>query len=461
VSPMSPSDAVDLTKVYIPTWRSNRERIDWVDRWYRGRLDEADKPNMPKRSTAEYKELRDRSVTPWLRFVVRSLSQGLYVEGYRRSDDPRNADGWHTWQRNGLDARQTAVYRGAMAHSLAYVTIMPGDPVPVIRGVSARKMIAMYQDVAEDDWPMHALRGEEINGSDGKKHWRWKLYDAEAIYTIDSRLDDDSTLTFVTHETHDAGECPVVRFSNDLDLDGRSDGEVEPFIDLAARIDQDTFDRLVVQRFGAWLVRYIAGMSEPDTDAEARATKIRLSIEDILVAADPDTKFGTLPATPLDGFIKAHDSDIRDLAVVTQTPPQELLGEMINMSAEALAAAEAGRSRKLDERKKGFGESWEQTFRMEAHLRGDDAGASDFGAQTRWRDMESRSLAQTADAFGKLATMLGFPQELLWEKIPGLSMQDVEAAKAIVEKRGGMDKLLEHLNNATASAASVAAPPAA
>jgi hypothetical protein len=186
VSPMSPSDAVDLTQVYIPTWRSNRERIDWVDRWYRGRLDEADKPNMPKRSTAEYKELRDRSVTPWLRFVVRSLSQGLYVEGYRRSDDPRNADGWHTWQRNGLDARQTAVYRGAMAHSLAYVTIMPGDPVPVIRGVSARKMIAMYQDVAEDDWPMHALRGEEINGSDGKKHWRWKLYDAEAIYTIDS-----------------------------------------------------------------------------------------------------------------------------------------------------------------------------------------------------------------------------------------------------------------------------------
>jgi hypothetical protein len=47
--------------------------------------------------------------------------------------------------------------------------------------------------------------------------------------------------------------------------------------------------------------------------------------------------------------------------------------------------------------------------------------------------MESRSLAQAADALGKLATMLGVPVELLWEKIPGFTEQDVDRAKTILQ----------------------------
>jgi hypothetical protein len=61
--------------------------------------------------------------------------------------------------------------------------------------------------------------------------------------------------------------------------------------------------------------------------------------------------------------------------------------------------------------------------------------------------MESRSLAQAADALGKLATMLNVPVELLWEKIPGFTQQDVEDAKALLEENGGgvVAKLLEQL----------------
>ena len=224
----------------------------------------------------------------------------------------------------------------------------------------------------------------------------------------------------------------MVRFANQLDLEGRTPGEVEPFIPVAGRIDQTTFDRLVVQRFASWVVRTIAGMAKPDDDTDFQAEKLRLQVEDILVAEDPDTKFGSLPATPMDGFIKAAESDIQALAAVSQTPAHELLGQMANLSAEALVAARASLNRKVEERKHAFGQSWEQTLRLAARVMGDLEGARDMQAQVRWRDMETRSLAQAADALGKIAQMLGVPVEMLWERIPGWTDQDVKRAKELV-----------------------------
>lgn len=442
--PMSPGDALDLVKVYLPEWRKATEATEKIDRWYRNRLRPVDRPAMPKRPTREYRDLRDMAVTPWLRFVVRSLTQILYVEGYRGSDG-ENASAWSAWQANGLDSRQIGIHRAAIAHALAYVTVIPGDPFPVIRGVSARKMVAFYQDPATDDWPMYALAGSPIVGADGRAAMRFRLYDDAAVYTLDARNADGEKLTFVTYEEHNAGECPVVRYANELDLDGRAEGEVEPFVELASRINQDTFDRLVVQRFGAWVVRYATGLVEPETDEERHALKLKLGIEDVLVTENPDARFGTLAPTPIDGYIAAREADIRDLAAVSQTPPQDFLGQIVNISAEALAAAEAGRTRKADERKHSFGESHEQVLRMAAHLMGDGAGAGDFDAQVVWKDVESRSLAQVADAFGKLASQLGVPAEMLWERIPGWTQQDVERAKRAAEAGGGIESLLREL----------------
>lgn len=459
---MSPSDVQDLLKVYLPLWCEATEATEKIDRWYRGRLSAAEKPAMPRKATKEFRDLRDRAMTPWLRFVVNALTQILYVEGYRRSDNAEGANeaAWQVWQRNGMDARQIAVHRAAIAHAVSYMTVLPGDPIPVVRGHSARKMVAFYQDPAVDEWPMYALHGQPVIGADGVGAMRWRFYDAEAVYTFDSKDRDGAGLTYVTFDEHGAGECPVVRYANQVDLDGRVEGEVEPYVDLAARIDQDTFDRLVVQRFGAWVVRYATGLAEPTTDEEKHATKLRLSMEDILVTENPDAKFGTLPGTSLEGYISAREADIRDLAAVSQTPPQDFLGQIVNISAEALAAAEAGRTRKADERKHTFGEAHEQMLRMAAFLMGDIAGAADYEAQVVWKDVESRSLAQVADAFGKLASQLGVPAEMLWERIPGWTQQDVQRARTLAEQGGGLETLIRTLTDAQ-QPAPAAAPPAA
>lgn len=173
---------------------------------------------------------------------------------------------------------------------------------------------------------------------------------------------------------------------------------------------------------------------------------MRLKVDDLLVAEDADTRFGSLPATPLDGFIKAYEADLTALAATSQTPAFELLGQMANMSAEALAAAKASQTAKADERKHQFGEAHERLIRLACHVAGDADGAADFRAQVRWADTSIRSLAQAVDALGKMAQMLGFPPELLWAKVPGFTQLDVDEAKArAAENAGPLEALMRDL----------------
>lgn len=447
---MTPNDARARVAELLPMFLCERERLDRIDRWWRW---QHDNPHQPRQSTREYRELVTRAQTPWLSLVVGAVVQGLYVDGYRRAEDPDDAEPWQWWQANGQDKDQTPLHEAAVAYGLSYSTVLPGvhpltgEPLPVMRNLSPRNMIAFYEDPANDEWPTLALEAkpDKVNGNMG---WVVRLYDDVARYTITAE-GNGSAFSWKVTENHDLNVCPVVRYANKLDLEGRSVGEVEPYIAVAGRIDQTTFDRLVVQRFAAYVVRTIAGMAVSEMAQQSGESEqqiaMRLKVNDLLVSDDPDTKFGSLPASPLDGFNESKEQDVRDLAAVSQTAPHHLLGQMVNLSAEALAAAEAAANRKKVRTQQSLGESHEQRLRLAAHVMGDTAGASDIEAQVRWRDTESRSLAQAADAWGKLVTMLGFPAELVWEKIPGLTQQDIERAKSIVQEGGGIEALIRQL----------------
>lgn len=430
----------------LPKWQTEVDKLDRIDRWARWHHDD---PDQPRQATQEYRELVSRAQAPWGDLIVGSVAQTLYVEGYRRPDAPEDSTGWNIWQANGMDGKQVAIHRAALTYGMAYGTCLPGrtlagEPMPVMRGVSPRNMIAVFDDPASDEWPVYALQvtvvkgGHQIRVFDDTYEWSWRVEHLT-----------DKPKGGPTPRAHGAGVCPVVRFSNRLDLEGRTAGEIEPFIPVLGKIDQTSFDRLVVQRFASWIVRTIAGMSVAEsmkaTGETVAATKLRAAADSVLIAEDKDTKFGSLPATPLGGFIEAHDSDLRTLSAVSQTPAFELLGQMANLSAEALAAAKASQTAKSDERKHTLGEEHERFIRLGCHIAGDSDGASDFAAQVRWADTSIRSLAQASDALGKLAQMLGVPVEVLWPKIPGFTQQDVDEARDIAARGGGIGELLLEL----------------
>lgn len=449
---LSQSDALELvTDRLYPMFRTERARLDTLDDWYRWNHEPL---KLPARASAEHKWLAELARTPWLGLVVTTVAQALYVDGYRSPDQRDNATAWDIWEANDFDARQIAIHRAALAYGIAYVTVLPGNDAngrrSVLRGQSPRRMLAVYGDPAEDEWPLYAL-GATRQGD----KWLLRLIDEEAIYfmSIGGGGDDPK---FIERRDHSAGVCPVVRYANSLDLDGRTDGEVEPFIGLAQRINKTAYDRMLTQHFNSWKIRTIAGIDVSETaasddgvdptQAEIDAALLRLRQNDMLTAADPDTKFGTLDETPLDGFVKAYDSDIETLAAVAQVPTTALTGKVANLSAEAIAELRAGLTQKGAERQKGFGKSHAQALRLGAYLEGDELAASDFKSRVTWQDMQVRSLSQAADALGKVAQMLGVPPRALWGRIPGVEKADVdewEAMAAEGDAFSGLTDLLE------------------
>lgn len=439
---MNRTSATTLVERLFREFEAERERLEVIDDWYRGKQPP---PAKPRSATREYQYAQDRARTPLLGLIVSSLSQASFVDGYRA---PRAADedpGWAIWQANGMDAKQIPIHRGAFAHGQSFVKVLPGqlngERMPVVTGHSARSMYAEYQDPALDEWPVHVIEAKPVAGG-----WHLSLIDDERIWMFGK---DSATgkYEYIEDNPHGMGVCPITRMPNLLDLDGRVMGEVEPFIPVASRIDQTTFDRLMVQRAASWKVRYIAGMAKPDDGLTADQKKLELRQDDILIAENPATKFGTLDETPLDGFDKARDSDLILMSVVSQLPPQTF-GQVANLSADALALAQSALSRKLGERHTTLGEQHEQWLRLATGWAGHEV---DMAAQVKWRDVESRSVAQLADAFGKVAQMLHFPAEILWDKLPFLTQTDVEEAKRLVKDGDSLQQLFDEIDRVDAN----------
>lgn len=449
--PLDELEVAELLKELWPEWLENRDQSkEWED-WALGRQK---LPTIPDTATFEYRELQRKSITPWLGLLVQSLAQALDVEGYRTQNDDDSAL-WQVWQANGMDSKQTGLYEAALTTGVAYLTVLPTVSsrgrrpagMPEWRPYSSAEMTAYYES-AFDEWPVYAVAAEKAPRwmrERGEETWRVTLFDNTHIYFLTQSTRGGGWVTVLDGvRPHGLNRPPVVRYINRQTITGRAIGEVEPYIAAASRIDQDVFDRLVVQRFGAWRVRYATGLvnpasdpslSEEEKEQRLKEQELMLKVGDILTSDSPDTKFGDLPASEMDGHLKAAIEDIRMLASVSQTPPQLLTGDISNVSAEALAAIEASFNRKVEQRKQSFGESHEQAFALSASILGLDV---DETAQVRWRDMESRSLAQTADALGKVAQMLEVPVEVLWDHLPFLTDQDRERAR---QQRAQMDAI--------------------
>lgn len=458
---MSAGLARGLAHENFPSFIRQRNNALILDAWARGEQRLADEHVLheidgnvfsPRQTTDEYKQLAKITPTPLGGLIVKSLGQTLYVDGVRRAGQTDNMEVWNSWQANGWDAKQIPLHRAAITHGLSFSTVRPdrdpltNDRMAKMEAFSAKRMSAFYDD-PNDEWPSFAIKADPVYTRIGfEDEWTVTVIDDEAYYYLSCKNNgyDISDWTFISYDEHFMKVPPVVRYANQLDLDGRASGEIEPVLPMLARIDQNTFDRLIVQRFGAWKVRYIAGLAKPDETTDKVAAAMRLKIEDLLISDNPETKFGTLDATDIKGFLDADDHDLRMLAAISQTPPHHMLGLSSNLQAEALAAATEGLMRKSGDFRMLNGESHEQNFRLVAIANGnvDEARATDM--QVRWRDTESRSLVQTANGLALVATALKVPVQMLWEKLPGWTDGDTARAEKLVED-GTFEKLLAQL----------------
>lgn len=428
-------------------------RLGKVRRYLNG---DHDLPYMPKGAKEEYKHLAKRSITNWVPLVSDTYSKGLFVDGFRAAKASDNAAPWAYWQANGMDARQSVVHRGALEYGTAYALVLPGTlkskRIPYMRPMSPLRTAAWYRD-EDDEFPEVGLR-RKGQTADGTR--LVELYDKTSVYTYAKPKDSDHWLQGGVEE-HGLGVTPFVRFRDRLD--GEAVGVVRPVINLNDRVNEVVFATLVALQYASFRQRWATGLAVPEDEDGNPVEPFQAAVDRLWIADSDAARFGDFAQTEVQGHLSIYDSTVRTLAAVAQISPNILTGDLVNLSAEALAQMESQTQGKISEYETIFGESWESAFRLASLAAGDSTGAEDLSAQVRWRDTEARSLASTVDALGKMAQMLQVPVEALWEKVPGVTDQDVTYWRSLRESSDVLGALVGDFQRQTAeSQAAVEAP---
>lgn len=435
-----------LIRKMLDILRADRSRhLLRIDRYIMG---DHDGPYIPDQADDEYRLLARRCITNWMPLLIAAPSEALYVDGFRRGSSTKGTDTrlvssmepeWDHWQHSRLDARQVPIHRAAVGYGHSFtITAREKDGKSATRGLSPLRTSALFEDPANDVDPYAAIHVDTWEGEDHSKTVSGRFWDGTHTCQWEERQGEGGTTTIVTSRPvrHGNSVCPVTRFAAQVDLEGRTIGVVEPMIQPQDRINQTVFDLLVTQTGGAFKVRWASGMApplklgpdgkpviDPDTGRPI-PLPVNLNVKKFLFNTDPEGRFGTLDETSLEGYIKSVEMSIRHIAAISQTPPHHLLGQIANLSAEALEAAEVGLARKVEEYRKVFGESWERVFQLSAEL---DLGSADYAwdGEVIWRDLGTHSLGRDADGLGKLAELLHIPRKGLWRRVPGVTQGEL------------------------------------
>ena len=381
---------------------------------------------MPDNTDLEYKDLFRKASSPWLMFARDSIAQGLRIDGYSSEDVWRDA-----WQASGMDGRQGQLNREVVGLGYGFGIALPAEQAgkALMRPLSALNTYATFADPwdVRPSAVLHLVAGR-LGRVEGQ---RWMFVDAEGVYRWSG---DARTPRDMTFYPHGLDYNPVARIDNTYAMGGAPQSSIEQAVPVYQRIVDATFTLQMVQRYGAFPQKWMAG-GELAVDAAGNPL-VRSSVDGLLHASGEtgeSARFGTFTAANLDQVVTAVDAHIKHFAALVQVPPHYLLGAIVNMSAEGIAAAESGYFRNISDRKTSLGEGYELWFRNAADILGDDS-ASDTSTEVHWSDESARSLAQISDAVVKLKT-LDAPLEMLFALVPGWSKSDAVEAAEYVRQR--------------------------
>ncbi|ATE56153.1 MULTISPECIES: phage portal protein [Actinosynnema] len=443
-----------------------RQRRPDLDRWkgYATGTGQ-DRPYAPDGVSNEYLRLREMSMAPWLDLVEKAAVQRQAVDGFRtnadgRPDEEADAATWEIWRTNQLHGRQSMVYSDRMVYGQGIVSVWPQQgALPLITPESPRRVFLFPHDdnPFRIGWAVKNWTTKTPSRTTGQPQWTdvehavvydetsWIRYRRTAMAGGAGWLGGGWTL--VASGTHPHG-IPFVAFPNDQDSEGRCYSEIERLIPLQDSINTTRFNLMLAMQFAAFrqrgvigfdpLMRDAEGRPIPQVDAEGRpiidphtgqpkplmSPVPRAGVDRTWVFPGADTKIFEFSESDLRAYADAMSSHVQHLSATSQTPPHYLLGQLSNLSAEALTAAETTLTRKVAAACTTDAAAWEEVMGKAALLAG--SGTKPFATQAMWRKTESVSIGQVVDAITKLVGGPVLAPESGREMIPGATPQDQE-----------------------------------
>lgn len=387
----------------------------------------------------------------WIPLIIGASVERMRVQGFRFGGDSKgDSDAWDIWQENGLDADSSMAFTESCKHGESYLLVEPEAESGTFGRHFARRSRTRIRITVEHPSQMIVARapGDHRRNQAAFKMWE----DPAAGYIFGTLWTPTGIHRFFQTDKGEwrprgergeremknpTGVCPVVPIVNDPHILGcrpplaltmaphkapdvpiglgRSD--MADAVSTVDQINKLICDMLVASEVAAYRQRWVTGLEIP-VDESGNEVEPFDSAVDRLWVVEPDedgevnAKFGEFGATDLANYSKPVESRVQSLAARTRTPPHYLLGQVVNVSGDALKAAETGLSSKVNGKTRYTGEALEWAMRIAFAWRGDKR-SQDWNAETVWAPTESRSESEYVDSLVKKMA-LGVPKEQLW-----------------------------------------------
>ena len=371
-----------------------------------------------------FQRLLKHSRSNYVGLVVDATAERIQVDGVRIGDaEIGDAEAWRIWQANNLDADSDLLITEAVKVGRSFMLVAPNPAdakTPIVTGEDCTQAIVAYAPGGRreraaglkawsDDWTGELMATvylpdaiykfkapKPVQGVVGNPKWEPRQVDGEP-WPAPNPL----------------GVVPLIEMQNRPDLLGGCMSEIEDVLDIQDRINKTLIDRMMAQEFSAFRQRWMTGYEVPTDDNGQPIEPFKAAVDRLWVIEDENVQVGEFQATDISPYLRAVEADVKDMAARTRTPSQYLLGAMVNISGDALKAAESGLVSKVKQRQRPFGEAIEEVVRLYLRAAGDDRDLSSI--ETIWHNPEFRTEGELVDALLKMST-LGVPHEALWER---------------------------------------------
>lgn len=411
--PPAPLDAAAWRDLLLDDLLRQRREIQVPREYFRGE-------HRLRFLTDKYRETFGRlfgdATDNWCRLVVSAAAERLRVAGIRMNGDAADSDddAWRIWQSSFLDADSGIAHTDAMVCGVAFLLAHPDERTGAAR-ITVENPWHSVVRVAPGDRRRRLAALKHYKETDGRDVAWVYLPDLIVAFSRESQTGPWKELS---RHHNPLGEVPMVPMVNSPDSTGDGMSDLLEVIPTQDAINKFGIDVLVASEYASFHQKVIMGW-DPSAAAELVSAESR-----VWAFSSPDVKIGEFSPSQIDATLAARAKAIESLSARTRTPPHYLLGQMVNVSGDALKAAETGLVAKVRERQAWFGEAWEEALRLALRLDGRDVTGTER-AELVWMNPESRSDSQLADSLVKLRDA-GFPITALYQ-IWGATPTEIEA----------------------------------
>lgn len=409
---------------------------------------------------AQYDDFSDN----WCEVVANSNAERVNVLGVKlpaatgktsAKQTPAERKLWDAWRAAGMDSLSDQGFLDAIIarRSFGYVWgNEDGSPLPGWK--SAEQAVVEYDPITGIDRRFGLLVWDD---PDAGEEWAdvytktdvWRFKRTKGIASTSGLILPGSATLVGGWEVQTSGDnhlglVPLVEFGN-RPLLGHG-----PLSDIGGTASmQDAINLLWAYLFSSadfasMPARVVMGQAPPKIPIlDANGVKVGERVVDpkeltqgrLLWLTGQTTKVDQWDSADLAKFTAVIEQCVGHIAAQTRTPPHYLVANkgLSNLSGDALKAAETGLVAKVRQTISYFEPRMRDLFVLLALQLGDKRAAEQAKlARIVWKDVESRSDAQTADAMLKDG-QAGYPFEYLLEK-RGHSPEEIERIMAMVER---------------------------